>query len=130
MKKLILIRGCSGSGKSTFAELLSDNVISADDYFMVNNVYQFDCNKLGAAHKQCYDRVVTSMRNGEQQIVVANTFCTEKEMEPYIELASTMGYSVFSVIVENRHGGTNVHNVPLERVKKQEQRLRGSIKLI
>ena len=129
MKKLILVRGCSGSGKSTFAELLSEFVISADDYFMVHGEYKFDPTKLHFAHKQSLDATETSMVNDVEQIVVANTFTTEKELSPYFTLATRYGYSVFSVIVENRHGGTNVHNVPAERVKKQEQRLRGSIKL-
>lgn len=129
MKKLILVRGCSGSGKSTFAELLSEFVISADDYFMVHGEYKFDPTKLHFAHKHSLDATETSMVNDVDQIVVANTFTTEKDLEPYIALAANHGYTVFSVIVENRHGGTNIHNVPVERVKKQEQRLRGSIKL-
>ena len=129
MKKLILVRGCSGAGKSTFAGLLSEYVISADDYFMVHGEYKFDATRLHLAHQYSFNTTEISMSNEVDQIVVANTFTTEKDLAPYIALAANHGYTVFSVIVENRHGGTNIHNVPVERVKKQEQRLRGSIKL-
>jgi hypothetical protein len=59
--------------------------------------------------------------------VVSNTLTTEKELKPYYELAEKYNYTVFSLIVENRHGGTNVHNVPEETLDKMEKRF--SIKL-
>lgn len=127
--ELILVRGCSGSGKSTVAKMFNDIVISADDYFTRDGEHRFDGTKLGAAHKQCYDRVACSMNNKVERIVVANTFTTEKELRPYIELAHNNNYSVFSIVVENRHGNVNVHSVPDETVKKQEQKLRNSLKL-
>jgi hypothetical protein len=61
------------------------------------------------------------------KIVVSNTFTQEWEMEPYFELAKKYGYKVFSLIVENRHGGTNVHNVPEDKIEQMKNRF--SIKL-
>jgi hypothetical protein len=43
-------------------------------------------------------------------------------MRPYFELAKNYGYKVFSVIVENRHGGTNQHGVPEEVLTKMCER--------
>ena len=43
-------------------------------------------------------------------------------MKPYYELAEKYGYAVFSLIVENRHGGKNVHNVPEETLEKMRNR--------
>jgi hypothetical protein len=43
-------------------------------------------------------------------------------MKPYFELATKYGYKVFSVIVENRHGGHNVHGVPEESLEKMRNR--------
>ena len=126
---LIIVRGCSGSGKTTVASMLNDIVISADDYFMVHGEYRFNAMQLPDAHKQCYDRVACSMNNKVERIVVANTFTTEKELQPYIDLANANNYKVFSIVVENRHGCSNVHSVPDEKVKKQEQKLRQSLKL-
>jgi hypothetical protein len=56
------------------------------------------------------------------KIVVSNTFTQEWEMEPYFELAKKHGYKVFTVIVENRHGGTNVHNVPEDKLEQMKNR--------
>jgi hypothetical protein len=55
-------------------------------------------------------------------IVVSNTFTQEWEMEPYYELAKEYGYKVFSIIVENRHGGVNIHGAPEEKVEQMRER--------
>jgi len=59
---------------------------------------------------------------GDSKIVVSNTFTQEWEMKPYYELAEKYGYTVFSLIVENRHGGTNSHNVPEDVLTAMENR--------
>jgi hypothetical protein len=43
-------------------------------------------------------------------------------MKPYFELAKTYGYKVFSIVVENRHEGTNQHGVPDEVLTKMRER--------
>jgi hypothetical protein len=43
-------------------------------------------------------------------------------MKPYYEMAETYGYKVFSIIVENRHGGINQHNVPEEVLNSMKNR--------
>jgi hypothetical protein len=43
-------------------------------------------------------------------------------MKPYYKLAEKYGYVVFSLVVENRHGGINEHGVPDETLKKMENR--------
>jgi hypothetical protein len=55
-------------------------------------------------------------------IVVSNTFTQEWEMKPYFDLAKTYGYQVFSLIVENRHGGLNQHGVPEDKVQIMKDR--------
>jgi phenolic acid decarboxylase len=62
------------------------------------------------------------MMVGREKIVVSNTFTQEWEMEPYLELAKTHEYKVFSTIVENRHGGVNQHEVPDEVLTKMRER--------
>jgi hypothetical protein len=56
------------------------------------------------------------------KIVVSNTFTQEWEMEPYFEMAKEWGYTVFSIIVENRHGGVNEHGVPEDKLKMMKNR--------
>jgi hypothetical protein len=43
-------------------------------------------------------------------------------MSAYYELAEKYGYAVFSVVVENRHGGKNVHGVPPDKLKEMQDR--------
>jgi len=128
-KILIIVRGIPGSGKSSFAELISfgKNICTADDYFMVNGEYKYDGSKQGNAHAFCQYKCKVLMEENTIQIVVANTSVTEKELKPYYDLAKEFNYKVFSVIVENRHEGQSIHNVPEEVIEKMKQRF--SIKL-
>jgi hypothetical protein len=48
-------------------------------------------------------------------------------MKPYYDLAKEYGYMVFSIVVENRHGGKNVHNVPDEAIDKMRKRFEFSL---
>lgn len=131
MKKLYIVRGLPGSGKSTFAEALVGSdflVCEADKYFMVDGEYKFDGSKLKDAHEWCRNRVEIMMKDSlindqfYREIAVSNTFTQEWEMQAYLDLAKKYGYMVFTVIVENRHGGVNQHGVPNEVLTKMRDR--------
>jgi predicted kinase len=121
-KILYIVRGIPGSGKSTFAKTLGGTHHETDNFFMVDGEYKFDVTKLKAAHEWCQNKVKTDMMVGREKIVVSNTFTQEWEMEYYLELAKTYGYKTFSIVVENRHGGVNDHNVPDEVLTKMRDR--------
>ena len=131
MKTCILVRGVSGAGKSTFVQECFGRFcnLEADMYFMKDGEYLFEPSKLKQAHGWCQSEAERQMKFG-YDIVVSNTFTTEWEMKPYLDLAEKYGYTVFTVIVENRHGNKDVHNVPEETRQKQVERLYKSIKLI
>jgi predicted kinase len=120
--ELILVRGLPGSGKSTFAKSLGCPCFEADEYFVKDNRYTFDGSKIKLAHQWCKDRTEQVMREGIKKIAVSNTFTQEWEMDDYYELAKQYGYTVFSVIVENRHNGTNVHGVPDDKLEIMKER--------
>jgi predicted kinase len=123
MKNLILVRGLPGSGKSTFCELFyTPEVYSADDYFMVNGSYRFNPRELSNAHKACRDKVEKALSEGKELVLVNNTFTQEWEMDDYFKLAKKYIYRVSTVIIENRHGSSSIHNVPFESIKKMENR--------
>jgi hypothetical protein len=53
---------------------------------------------------------------------VSNTFTQEWEMQSYIDMAKDWDYKVFSIIVENRHGGVNAHGVPEDKLQSMRDR--------
>lgn len=127
---LILLRGIPGSGKSTLGEIIlqttqqqKPDVLSADNFFVdENGTYNFDATKLKEAHNMCQQKCAERMRLEFSKIVVANTFTQEWEMLPYFEMAKRYNYRIHTLVVENRHGSKNVHNVPddkLEQMKDQ-----------
>ena len=124
MKTLYIVRGVPGSGKSTFAQSLDCPVFEADQYFIDSETgeYKFDGSKIKLAHNWCKLRVEHSMEDDFQKIAVSNTFTQEWEMDAYYELAKQYGYRVFSLIVENRHGGVNEHGVPEDKLELMKNR--------
>lgn len=129
MKEIFLLRGIPGCGKSTLAKSLGGLHIEADMYFVDNETgeYKFNARDLPRAHNWCNDVVEHWMEENEERIVVSNTFTQEWEMGEYFKLAEKYGYKVFSLIVENRHGGVNEHGVPKEKLEQMKDRF--SIKL-
>jgi predicted kinase len=130
-KVLTLVRGLPGSGKSTFANLITNkfSICEADLFFYdKEGNYNFDGSKIKLAHVWCFNQVRIRMEDNKlnpqfyPEIVVSNTFTQEWEMEKYYELAEEYGYKVFSIIVENRHGGINQHGVPAEKLEQMKNR--------
>lgn len=122
--KLVLIRGVSGSGKTTFGELICGDypLFSADNYFMKDGNYLFNAIELKEAHADCLNKTIQAMNANTCKIFVANTFTREWEMVKYFELAIKYNYDIFSIIVENRHNNENVHNVSKENIEKMKER--------
>lgn len=132
MTQLILLRGLPGSGKSTAAKLLGAGGagyahFESDMFFMKDGKYKFDATKLRAAHQWCQGQVEHAMllnhtSGHNSTIIVSNTFTQEWEMQAYFDLAERWDYRVTTLIVENRHGGVNVHGVPQETLTKMQER--------
>jgi predicted kinase len=131
-KILFIVRGVPGSGKSTFAKTLvgeKDYCHKEADMYFVDREgnYKFEPSKIKAAHEWCQEEIEFLMKYEHSRIAVSNTFTQEWEMESYYELAKKYGYTVFSIIVENRHGGVNEHGVPDDKLEIMKNRF--SIKL-
>lgn len=140
MKTVFIMRGISGSGKSTVAKKLAarEYICSTDEYFMVNGEYKFDRSKLGEYHKRNFELFSSFVEVGVQTLVVDNTNCKRSEFEKYADKAVAHGYVVLEVCVGNpwrqnkekdmRYISTsfveaciarNGHNVPSESVWQQ-----------
>lgn len=119
MKELFLVRGLPGSGKSTLAKSIGGYHVEADMFFVdAEGNYNFDVSKIKDAHNWCRHTAMEAMKRGSDRVIVSNTFTQEWEMEAYYLLAQELGYAVFSLIVENRHNGVNVHGVPEEKIEE------------
>ena len=123
MKKLYIVRGIPGSGKSTLAKEIADVHYEADMYFTdAEGNYNFDFNKIKAAHQWCQSMVRMAMEYNTEKIAVSNTSTQDWEMQVYFDLAAEHGYQVTSIVVENRHGGENVHGVPADKLEQMKNR--------
>jgi predicted kinase len=131
MKELFLVRGLPGAGKSKLAKSIAGSngyVKEADMYFVDGDGnYRFNPKEIKLAHDWCLEEVDFFMRY-EHKVVVSNTFTQEWEMKPYFDLAEKYGYQVHSIIVENRHGGVNVHGVPEDKMDQMEKRFEIKLK--
>jgi hypothetical protein len=94
------------------------------DMFFVDREgnYNFNPSQIKQAHQWCKEETEFLMKHEHSPIVVFNTFTQDWEMEDYYELARKHDYTVFSLIVENRHGGVNEHGVPEEKLQQMKDR--------
>ena len=97
MPTMTVMRGVSGSGKSTWVrENATDDAIvaSADEFFITEDgEYDFDPGQLGEAHDMCFAKVLDACCL-EVDIFVDNTNMTLEEIAPYRMLARRYGYDI------------------------------------
>jgi predicted kinase len=127
MKSLYLVRGIPNSGKSTLSKTLvgdKDYCHKEADMFFVDRDgrYNFDVTKIKDAHAWCQEETEFLLKYEHPTVAVSNTFTQEWEMKPYFDMAEKYGYKVFSIIVENRHGGKNEHRVPDDKLELMRNR--------
>jgi predicted kinase len=143
VKRLVIMRGVAGSGKSTRANEIYNEaksngltalMCSADNYFMVQLEddpakgweYRYDGNKIADAHRDCRKRAVRAITDGVDVVIVDNTNTTIKEVYPYVEAGVVFDYNVEFTEPQTPWW----HSVkPLLKGKKAEARLRSSAKI-
>lgn len=129
--KVTILRGISGSGKSTYATKHHPNafVVSADSYHMANGVYAFDPANLSRAHAQClrsFTAFVTTKNGTNDEIVVDNTNTTVVEIAPYAALALAYGCELEIITLDTPLSiawKRNIHGVSPEVATGQWKRL-------
>ncbi len=136
---LVLVRGLSASGKTTFADIIcgeSENRVSIckDDFFYdESGNYTFDPEQLKAAHEWCRQETETCLSQGFGVVVVHNTFTRRWEVEPYLEIAARHKYRVIVTSLYDS-GLTDIalstrsdHGVDTRNVRQQRRRWENDI---
>jgi predicted kinase len=119
VKKLILMQGAPGCGKSTLAEALAQHyenttpgplpktaIRSADLYWYTQvepekpDVYSWHPEWRGRAHRWAQMEVLRDMQAAIPVIIVDNTNTTRKEALPYRVMANTFDYEVEVIRVD------------------------------
>jgi predicted kinase len=137
---VILLRGVSGAGKSTFIANHKEegwkHIVSADHFFVnAAGIYEFNPAKLGEAHAACMRRFIDILTDCDGEgafeddwgtIFVDNTNTSVAEVSPYLAVAAAFGQTAKIVTLEIDPAigaARNVHGVPLKTVQAQHDRL-------
>ncbi len=136
-QELVIMRGISGSGKSTKAKsLVGEGVIHSTDEVIeslgnYNNFFKVmieseDFSALHKAHGTNFRNAVASMKSGVSPVVIDNTNLKANEPKNYVVEALKLGFADENIkIVDVGTGGLdadglfkrNAHGVPLEKIK-------------
>jgi predicted kinase len=119
MKKLLILRGLPGSGKSRHAKLCGGLVCSADHLFERDGAYHFDVTKLAEAHMLCQFKALDAMASGVEFVIIDNTNVRHWEYLLYQRMADHFGYETevkevggHSMEDVRRYAERNIHGVP------------------
>ena len=119
MKIAYIMRGISGSGKSTIAKKLAGEsgvIHSTDDLFITDGVYTFNPSQLHKKHAENFTNFCKSIDTGTEIVICDNTNTMHWEYEHYIEAAKKRGYLVAIVAISHPTAEEafhrNTHDVP------------------
>ena len=140
MKKLIILRGLPGTGKSSYiaqkyyktatpAPLAHEDdtciVISADHFYsnLFTGEYTYVAGKIGQAHAEALTLGIQAMAFGVETIIKDDTNCSKWEYAAISAAARGFGYEIEEVDLYD--GGLsdltlahrNTHGVPLDTIK-------------
>lgn len=133
MTDVVILQGLPGSGKTSYAEeLLSELgkdgvIVSADDYFMKDGVYDFRYNLLSEAHAATMNTFITALQTVKGTVIVDNTATTAWEVSPYVLVASSFrrSYELLWIDVSVSEAlDRQKHHVPSNAVYRMQDNLR------
>jgi deoxyadenosine/deoxycytidine kinase len=123
--KLILIRGISGSGKTTYAKKLMQQDPSLSHYeadmvfYNDKGEYKFNPSLIHQAHEWCQAKTREDLSKGKS-VIVSNTFTERWEMQAYLKMAEDYGAEV---IIKKASGNyKNVHDLTPDKIEIQRKK--------
>lgn len=123
-KKLKIIRGVPGAGKTTLAKKIlsgtGEESCEADNFFVKDGKFCYNPKELRNAHQQCRAECLAKMKAGTPLVVVSNTSVRLWEMYYYVLLAEKFEYDVeFIDVVAINASGRNLDSLDLEERCRQ-----------
>ena len=129
MRKVTILRGVPGSGKSTIAREMNVPTVSADHYMVdADGNYNFDPARLQYAHRECLSEYMRHMLEwGTPHVIVDNTNITAVECAPYVAIAQAIGADVEVLTIDcgnmDAMHARNTHGVSRQVVANMAARL-------
>lgn len=123
---LILMQGLPGSGKSTKAKQIYQQtphsvICSTDDFrYDERGEYVHNHEDNGKVHGQNQQRVWEFLC-AHLTVIVDNTNTTQREAQPYIDMAKTLGCPI--KIVKCEYPGKDSHGVPEHIIEVMKARM-------
>lgn len=140
MKRVYILRGLPGAGKSTVAGMLAFSrdfhklpgdrlavVCSADEYFIQSDgSYNWQAVLLPTAHEACFEKFCRALYASVDTIIVDNVNYRRAHFVRYIEQARKFNYEVTEITVGDldvdRSVTNNTHGVPRETIERMVER--------
>jgi predicted kinase len=139
MEYMIILRGISGAGKSTFTKMLEKlepSLVHCSADFIhidpVDGVYRFKPEKLGEGHGLCFRTVIEALQRRAKLVVVDNTHTMNWELAPYVLAGSAFGYKTAFVRLEIDPAtavARNIHNVPEKSIRSMQERFQDPMRM-
>jgi hypothetical protein len=140
LRRLYIISGIPGTGKTSLANLIADGHdregdhvchVEADDFHInEEGEYEWRAENVKKSHEWCQQVVQSALAADTPVVIVSNTFCTNWSIEPYEEMAQLWKYEVVRIEMDyNNHWSPsqlslrNVHNVPVETIAKMQSQI-------
>ncbi|XP_019353798.1 NEDD4-binding protein 2-like 1 isoform X2 [Alligator mississippiensis] len=116
------------SGRQLKHEFSSAVILSTDDFFTEDGIYQFDHRLLEEAHTWNQKRARKAMENRRSPVIIDNTNIRAWEMKPYVIMALENGYEVTFREPETQWkfdvqklARRNTHQVPREKIQRMKE---------
>ena len=130
-KTVFILRGVQGSGKSTVAHKIAGEtgvVCSSDEFcYDENGKYIWTPELQVVARRKCQEKFVDSLNRGAEVIVVDGVNSDISRVSWFRRSAEKAGYVIHILIVENHHGGKDIHDSLPHTIEFSEKELRKNI---